>query len=379
MAHDDYYHLLGLARTATPEDVKKAFRKMAVKYHPDKNQGDKQAEEMFKRISEAYEVLSDPDKRRLYDQYGAEGVKQAFGGRGFQWTDFTHADEFSDIFESMFGGGLFESLFGGTRRTRDGGQRGSDLRLDLEIDFMDAVNGVERQIEISKHVHCSECGGSGAAPGTKPAACRHCGGAGQVRLSQGFFTIAQPCPVCRGAGRVIEKPCRACAGSGLVAQRKKLKVKIPAGVDTGARMKVSGEGEAGTRGAPAGNLYVMLHVRAHDVFQRDGDNIVCEVPLSFPRAALGCEIEVPTVHGPMVLKVPPGTQSGKLFRMKGKGMRNLEGYQGDHFVRVLVETPTNLNQEQSELLQHFAAACGETVHPQSQSFFEKVARLFSKS
>ncbi len=376
MANDDYYSLLGVERTASADDIKKAFRKLALKYHPDRNPGDKAAEDRFKKISEAYEVLSEPDKRRLYDQYGAEGVRQSFGSGGFQWSDFSHADEFSDIFEGMFGGGLFEQLFGGARRGPGGQQRGSDLRVDVEISFMDAVRGTDKTIEISKHDTCIACVGSGAASGTRPSRCRHCGGHGQVRVTQGFFSIAQTCPVCRGTGQMIEKPCPSCHGSGRVERRKSLKVKIPAGIDHGARLKVSGEGEAGARGAAAGNLYVVVHVKEHELFKRDGHHIVCDVPISFPKAALGCEIDVPTVHGATIVKVPAGTQHGKIFRLKGKGIRDLQGETGDHFVRVNVETPAHLNREQRELLEKFAAACGESVHPQATGFLDAVGKFF---
>lgn len=374
MASEDYYSLLGVDRSASLEEIKKAFRRMALKYHPDRNPGDKAAEEKFKKISEAYEVLSDPEKRRLYDQYGAEGVKQTFGAGGFQWSDFTHADEFADIFEGMFGGGLFEQLFGGTRR--GGVQRGSDLRVDIEISFMEAVRGVEKTLEITKHDTCSACVGSGAASGTRPSRCRHCGGHGQVRVTQGFFTLAQTCPVCRGSGQVIEHPCSTCRGSGRVERRKVLKVKVPAGIEDGARLKIAGEGEAGVRGAPPGNLYVVVHVKEHEFFKRDGNHIICDVPISFPKAALGCEIEVPTIHGPVMLKIPPGTQHDKIFRLKGKGIRDMQGQVGDHFVRIKIETPTNLNAKQRELLERFAEACGESVHPQSTGFFDAVAKFF---
>jgi len=376
MSNDDYYSLLGVSRSASPDDIKKAYRKLALKYHPDRNPGDKSAEEHFKKISEAYEVLSDPDKRRLYDQYGAEGIKQSFGAGGFQWSDFTHADEFSDIFEGMFGGGIFEQLFGSSRRGPGSHQRGSDLRVDVEISFMEAVRGVDKTIEITKYDTCSTCGGTGAAPGTRPSRCRHCGGTGQVRVSQGFFTFTQTCPVCGGTGQVIEKPCPTCHGSGRVERRKSLKVKIPPGIENGARLKVPGEGEAGARGAAPGNLYVVVHVKEHEFFKRDGHHIICDVPISFPKAALGCEVEVPTVHGPVLIKIPAGTQNGQTFRLKGKGIHDLQGGVGDHFVRIKVETPANLNREQRALLEQFAAACGESVHPQSSGFFASVAKFF---
>ncbi len=381
MASEDYYELLGVSKNASADEIKKAYRKQALKFHPDRNKEDKHAEEMFKKVSEAYEVLSDTNKRQMYDQFGAEGVKQQFGGGGFQWSNFTHADEFSDIFESFFGGGtgggIFESFFGG-RRSRSGGQRGSDLRAGIEIDFMEAVNGTQKEIKINKYESCSVCKGSGAEPGTKPSTCKHCNGAGQVRITQGFFAVSQPCPVCKGRGKVIENPCKECHGEGRVRKTKKLKIKIPAGIDNNSRLKVAGEGEAGTQGAPHGNLYVIISVKEHEIFMRDGNNVVCDVPISFPKAAMGCEIEAPTVQGSVMLKVPAGTQSGKLFRLRGKGIKNLHGYTGDHFVRIIVETPANLTKEQQELLQKFAEACGESVHPQSKSFLDSVKNIFKK-
>jgi len=383
---DDYYDILGTSRSSSADEIKKAYRKKALKYHPDRNPDDKKAEDLFKKVSEAYEVLSDPQKKQMYDTYGAEGVKQQFGPDGFNMSDFTHADEFSDIFESFFGGGgggggggIFEQFFGGgSRRTRSGGMRGSDLRVDIEIDFMDAVKGTERQIEINKHDLCGQCKGTGAAPGSKPQVCKQCGGAGQVRVSQGFFSVAQACPVCSGSGQVIEKPCPGCSGNGRVQRHKKLNVKVPAGIDNGSRLKVTGEGEAGSRGAPAGNLYVVIHVKEHELFHREGDNVICEVPISFPQASLGCELEVPTVNVAVILKVPQGTQSGKLFRLKGKGIRNIHGATGDQYVRVMVETPKDLNKKQKELLKQFAEACGETAHPHSKGFFDAVARFLKK-
>ncbi len=389
MASEDYYELIGVSKSASADEIKKAYRKKALKYHPDRNKDDKHAEEMFKKISEAYEILSDAQKRQMYDQYGAEGVKQQFGGGGFQWSNFTHADEFSDIFESFFGGGrssyssggggggIFDSFFGGGR-SKENGQRGSDLRASIEIDFMEAVKGTEKEIKINKLETCVTCKGSGAAAGSKPSICKHCNGAGQVRVSQGFFAVAQACPVCKGRGKVIEKPCKECHGEGRIRKTKNLKIKIPAGIEDNSRLKVSGEGEAGTQGAPRGNLYVIISVKEHKLFMRDGNNVVCDVPISFPKAALGCEIEAPTVQGSVMLKVPQGTQSGKLFRLRGKGIKNLHGYTGDHFVRIIVETPANLKKEQQELLQKFAEACGESVHPHSASFFDSVKNLFKK-
>ncbi|RLD10792.1 MAG: molecular chaperone DnaJ [Chlamydiae bacterium] len=388
MSQEDYYKLLKVSKTATADEIKKAYRKKALKYHPDKNQGDKHAEEMFKKVSEAYEVLSDENKRRMYDQYGAEGVKQQFGAGGFQWNNFSHADEFGDIFESFFGGrgggggSIFETLFGGggggARRTRTGGQIGSNLRVEVQIDFMESVRGTEKHIEINKYAVCGKCHGTGAQEGCKPTTCRHCGGQGQVHVTRGFFSVAQACPICKGTGVVIEKPCHECNGTGRIRKKKKLKIKIPAGVDNGSRLKISGEGEAGTLSAPSGDLYVIIHVREHEIFHREGNNIICEVPISFPQAALGCQIEVPTVHGKVMLKIPAGTQSGKLFRMKKKGVRDLHGYTGDQFVRVNIETPTGLTRDQKEMLEKFDKSCAETSHPHMHDFLGKLKNLFKK-
>ncbi len=387
MSQEDYYQLLKISKTATADEIKKAYRKKALKYHPDKNQGDKHAEEMFKKVSEAYEVLSDDNKRRMYDQYGAEGVKQQFGAGGFQWNNFSHADEFGDIFESFFGGrggggggSIFETLFGGggggARRTRTGGQVGSNLRVEVQIGFMASVRGTEKQIEITKPEVCGKCSGTGAQAGCKPTICKHCGGHGQVQVTRGFFSVAQACPICKGTGVVIEKPCNDCHGTGRVRKKKKIKIKIPAGVDNGSRLKISGEGEAGTLGAPAGDLYVIIHVSEHEIFHREGNNVICEVPISFPQAALGCQIEVPTVHGQVMLKIPAATQSGKLFRMKKKGIRDLHGYTGDQFVRVNVETPTSLTRDQKEMLKHFDESCSKTSHPNMHDFMGKLKNLF---
>ena len=387
MSQEDYYQLLKISKTATADEIKKAYRKKALKYHPDKNQGDKHAEEMFKKVSEAYEVLSDDNKRGMYDQYGAEGVKQQFGAGGFQWNNFSHADEFGDIFESFFGGrgggggeSIFETLFGGggggTRRTRTGGQVGSNLRVEVQIGFMESVSGTEKQIEITKPDVCKKCSGTGAQAGCKPTSCKHCGGHGQVHVTRGFFSVAQACPICKGTGVVIEKPCNDCHGTGRVRKKKKIKIKIPAGVDNGSRLKISGEGEAGTLGAPAGDLYVIIHVSEHEIFHREGNNVICEVPISFPQAALGCQIEIPTVHGTVMLKIPTATQSGKLFRMKKKGIRDLHGYTGDQFVRINVETPTSLTRDQKEMLKNFDKSCSKTSHPNMNKFLNTIANVF---
>jgi molecular chaperone DnaJ len=378
MSKRDYYEVLGLERTASAEEVKKAYRQMAVRYHPDKNPGDKTAEEKFKELGEAYEVLSDPQKRAAYDEYGHAAFDprmRAGAGR----TGGFH-DPF-EIFREVFGGGtgsIFDELFGGGQRDPTGPQRGSDLRYDLELGFEDAVLGCEREITVTKLDGCPECRGTGAEAGSSSKACPQCGGRGQVISSRGIFSIAQTCPRCEGRGRVVEKPCRTCRGAGRVERTSKIKLKIPAGVDTGARLRSSGNGEAGLRGGPAGDLYVVLHVKPHEIFQRDGDDLLCEVPVSFVDAALGSEIEVPTLTGQAQIRIPPGTQNGTVFRLKGKGVRNVEGYgHGDLHVRVHVEVPTHLNAAQRQKLQEFAALCDANVNPLTKRFFERARKFFS--
>ena len=380
MAKRDYYEVLGIERTAGEDELKKAYRKMAVKYHPDKNPGDKTAEEKFKELGEAYEVLTDPQKRAAYDQYGHAAFDQrsrGFGGRagGFH-------DPF-DIFREVFGGGggggsIFEDLFGGGERSDPTGpQRGSDLRYDMEINFIEAALGCEKEITLTKPETCENCHGTGAEPGSGHRACATCGGRGQVVTSRGIFSIAQTCPRCGGAGRVIEKPCRTCQGAGRRERVSKVKLKIPAGVDNGARLRSSQNGEGGLRGGTPGDLYVVLHVKAHDIFQRDGDDLVCDVPVSFVQAALGAEVEVPTLMGKAQIRIPPGTQSGTVFRLKGKGVKNVQGYgHGDLHVRVNVEVPAHLNAAQRAKLMEFAGLCDESVNPIGKSFLERAKDFF---
>ena len=384
MSKRDYYQVLGLERTTTPEEIKKAYRQMAVKFHPDKNPGDKTAEEKFKEVGEAYEVLSEPQKRAAYDQYG----HAAFDPRRRASSASRGAGGFHDpfeIFREVFGGGggggggsIFDELFGGGQRDPTGPQRGSDLRYDLEITFEEAVLGCEREITLTKLDACEICRGSGAEAGSGMSVCSDCGGRGQIISSRGIFSIAQTCPRCEGRGRVVEKPCRTCRGAGRRERTTKVKLKIPPGVDTGARLRSVGNGEAGLRGGSAGDLYVVLHVKADEIFQREGDDLLCEVPVSFVQAALGAEVEVPTLAGKAQIRMPPGTQSGTVFRLKGKGVRNVEGYgHGDLHVRVHVEVPTHLNSAQREKLHEFGGLCDANVNPLTKRFVERAKRFFS--
>ncbi len=374
MSKRDYYQVLGLQRNASEADVKKAFRRLAMKYHPDRNPDDSEAEQRFKEINEAHDVLSDPKKRSAYDQFGHAGVSGAggFGGPG----DFAGAGSFSDIFGDVFG-----DIFGG----RAGGRRshrGADLRYDLPLTLEEAVAGKEVKIRIPTLVECQFCGGSGAKPGTKPRTCPTCGGSGQVRMQQGFFSIQQTCPQCRGSGHVIEEPCGHCRGAGRVQEHKTLSVKVPAGVDTGDRIRLAGEGERGEQGGSAGDLYVQVQVQEHPIFSREDNDLYCEVPIGFVTAALGGELEVPTLDGKGVLKIPGGTQTGRLFRIRGKGVKSLRsGTVGDLLCRVVVETPVNLTERQKELLEEFGRSVhegGERHSPNSSSWLDGVKTFFEK-
>ena len=375
MGKRDYYEVLGVSRDAGEEDIKKAYRKQAVKFHPDKNPGDKTAEENFKELGEAYEALSDSQKRAAYDQYGhAAFDARARAGRGGGFHDPF------EIFREVFGGGgggIFDEFFGGGRHDPTQPQRGDDLRYDLEITFEEAAHSCEKEISVTKPERCDECQGSGVEAGSRTKTCPTCHGRCQVITARGIFSIAQTCPQCQGAGRVVDKPCKVCHGGGRRERASKIKLRIPAGVDTGARLRSAGNGEAGLRGGPPGDLYVVLHVKAHEIFQRDGDDLLCEVPVNFVQAALGAEIEVPTLNGNATVKIPPGTQPGTMLRLKGKGVKNLQGYGcGDLHVRVDGEVPTRLTPAQRVKLQEYADLCNGTENPKSQSFFEKAKKLF---
>jgi molecular chaperone DnaJ len=372
MAKRDYYEVLGVERDAEVEEIKKAYRKLAIKFHPDKNPHDKSAEEKFKELGEAYEVLSDSNKRAGYDRFG----HAAFDPRARGATSHGFHDP-TEIFREVFGSNsIFEDLFGGGER-RGGAQRGEDLRYDMELSFMEAAQGCEKEISATKLGACEVCNGTGAEAGAQAKTCATCGGRGQVISSRGIFSIAQTCPRCEGRGRIVDKPCRACGGGGRRERTSKIKIKIPPGVDTGSRLRSSGNGEAGAQGGPAGDLYVVLHVKPHEIFRRDQDDLICEVPISFVQAALGAEVQVPTLTGDAQIKIPPGTQPGTVFRLKAKGIRNVQGYGcGDLLVQVQVEVPARLNPAQRAKLEDFAKACDETVHPISQGFFEKARKLF---
>ena len=373
MAKKDYYDVLGVERGADEKAIKRAYKKLAMQYHPDRTKGDKAKEEKFKEIQEAYEILGDKEKRAAYDQYGHVAFEQGgMGGGGFG-GGFSGAD-FGDIFGDMFG-----DIFGGGGRGRQRVVRGEDLRYDIQITLEEAVKGTTKDIQINTLAHCDSCDGTGAEKGSKVETCPSCHGSGRIRRQQGFFVTEAVCPTCHGSGKKIEKPCKSCHGEGRVHKKKNLSVKIPAGVDTGNQLRLSGEGAAGENGAPAGDLYVVIHVKEHHIFERDGNNLYCEVPISFSMAALGGEIEVPTLDGKVKLKIPAETQTGKLFRMRGKGVTSTRsGYVGDLICRVVIETPVNLNKEQKELLEKLEESLkGQKSHsPKSSSFLDGVKKFF---
>jgi molecular chaperone DnaJ len=370
----DYYDVLGVARGAGDEDLKKAYRRLAIQFHPDRNPGNKEAEERFKEINEAYQVLSDADRRAQYDRFGHAAFQGPHGGPGgFGGFDFREGFEevFSDIFGDFFGTGR--------GRTRSRARRGDDLRYDLEVEFEEAARGIEKTIKFQRLTTCDACNGTRAKNGSAGARqCPNCRGTGQVRTQQGFFSISTTCPQCRGEGQTISDPCPKCQGQGRVRKAESLAVKIPPGVDNGSRLKLRNEGEAGFGGGPSGDLYVVIHVKEHALFVRQDNDVIIEVPISFPQAALGTEIEVPTLEGKVHLKVPAGTQSGKVLRLKGKGIIDLHGYgRGDQLVRVSVETPRSLTARQRELLEEFAQLDGKAVnHPLSKGFVDKLKEMF---
>ncbi len=373
MSKRDFYEVLGVSRDASERDIKKAYKRLAMKFHPDRNQGDAQAAEKFKEVKEAYEILTDPQKKAAYDQYGHAAFEQGgMGGGGFGGGSADFGDIFGDVFGDIFGGGRR----GGQSRA----QRGADLRYNMDLSLEEAVRGCEKEIEVPTLISCDTCHGSGAKKGTSPQTCGTCHGHGQVQMRQGFFAVQQTCPTCNGKGKIIKDACPSCHGQGRKQKKKTLSVKIPAGVDTGDRIRLSGEGEAGEMGAPAGDLYVQVQVREHHIFERDGNNLYCEVPVSFAQAALGGEVEVPTLDGRVNLKVPEETQTDRMFRMRGKGVKGVRGGSvGDLIVKLVVETPVKLSSRQKELLREFDEICAGAANkhkPKSEGFFNGVKKFF---
>ena len=373
MAEKDFYQVLGVPRDAPAEDIKKAYRQMALKHHPDRNPGSKEAEERFKEAAEAYSVLGDPEKRSVYDRYGSEGLR----GQGFSGFDPSVFEDFEDILGNFFGFSIGD-LFGGGGRSRGGTRRsrGRDLALEVEIGLEEAAAGLEREIKLTRAETCQTCHGSKRKAGTRPSACPACGGRGQVRYQQGFFTMARTCPRCQGAGEINASPCESCQGKGHVREKRTLKVRIPAGVDDGSRLRLVGEGEAGDEGMPAGDLYVVTRVRKHPFFERDGNDLACEITISFSQAALGARVEIPTLEGNEVLKIPAGTQPGETLRLKGKGVQDVTGRRkGDLYVKALVRTPDDLSKEQKALLTRLAELRGENIESVDKSVLHKLKNI----
>ena len=371
MSKRDYYEVLGLSKGVDEKEIKKAYRRMAMKFHPDRNPDDKEADGKFKEVNEAYEVLSDSQKKQAYDQFGHAGVDGQGGQSGHGQGNFS--DIFGDVFGDIFGGS-------GQRGGRSNVQRGSDLKYNMELTLEEAVRGIEKSIRVPTLTNCEPCSGSGAKKGTSAITCSTCGGSGQVRMQQGFFAVQQTCPACSGAGKIIKDPCGSCYGRGVKEETKTLSVKIPPGVDTGDRIRLSGEGEAGRNGGPAGDVYVEVHVKRHAIFERDDANLHCEVPISFAEAALGGELEVPTLDGRVKLKIPTETQTGKLFRLRGKGVKPVRGHSvGDLLCRVVVETPVHLTAKQKELLREFQESTSGKKHsPKSKGWFDGVKKFFDE-
>lgn len=372
MAKRDYYEILGVSRNATDEEIKKAYRKLALELHPDRNPGNKEAEERFKEITEAYEVLSNSEKKAMYDRFGHAGAQggpfsgaEGFGGFGFGTT-------FSDVFNDIF------SDFFGTTTSRNRPEHGEDLLYRLDISFIEAAKGTEKEIKLNKKVTCSKCGGDGVKPGTKPIICGTCGGSGTVRFQQGFFSIGRTCSSCHGTGKIIKEHCTDCKGNGFTYITKNIKIKVPAGVDTGSKLRLTGEGNSGQRGGRPGDLYVEIHVQKHEIFKRRDNDIICEVPISFIKAALGGEIEVPTIDGKTTIKISEGTQNGTAFKIKGKGFSDIYSKRkGDQIVYVNIEVPTHLNSKQRQLLEEFDRISNGKNNPQSSSFMEKLKKFMA--
>jgi molecular chaperone DnaJ len=371
----DYYEVLGITRTANEQEIKSAYRKLALQHHPDRNPNNPEAEERFKECTEAYTILADAGQRANYDRFGHAGVS-GMGAGGFDPTIFQDFGDLGDILGSIFGmGDIFGGMGGG--RQRSWAQRGGDLRQDLPLEFEEAVFGADKRVQVRRHEACETCDGSGVAPGHGPATCRTCGGRGQVRYQQGFFSIARTCTACQGRGTVITDPCKACKGEGRQVRERTIEVKVPAGVEHGTRIRYAGQGEAGVHGGPAGDLYVVLHVQEHPMFEREGQNLHCAVPISFAQSALGAELEIPTLEGPEKLKVPEGTQSGTVFKIRNRGVPVLNGRgKGDLFVEVRVHTPTKLNKRQRELLQEFGGTEGVENRPERSTILSKVKDIF---
>ncbi len=383
MAERDYYEILGGNKSAGGEELKKAYRKLAFKYHPDKNQDNKEAEEKFKEVTEAYEILSDPQKRAQYNQFGAEAFKYAGAGTGgYGFGGMEHAEE---VFSSLFGDsvdGIFDSFFGfgdafagsGTRRRAR--RRGRDLELSMEISFKDAAFGIKRIVKLLRYETCEVCNGSGAKHGTSKVTCPQCGGTGKVVTGTGFFNISRTCSQCQGEGEMIKTPCKNCRGEGRIKKERKIEISIPAGMESNTRLRISAEGEMPPRGGIRGDLYILIYVKPHEIFQREDNDIICDVPITFIQAALGDEITIPTLEGKVKMKIPPGTQSGKIFRLRGKGIADIHGYgRGDELIRIIVEIPAKLTTKQKHLLKEFAESGGE-ITPGVKSFMEKVRKLF---
>jgi molecular chaperone DnaJ len=372
MTKRDYYEILGVPRNASPESIKKSYRQLALKYHPDRNPGDRESEDRFKEAAEAYSVLIDPEKRSVYDRFGHDGLRgEGFGGfSGFNSTIFA---DFEDILGSFFNFG-FDNIFGTSRQRRSHQpNRGRDLALELDLKLEDAVFGTEKEIKLNRTELCPECGGSRMKPGTEKSVCQHCQGRGQVRYQQGFFAISRTCSDCHGSGEIIPFPCKDCRGTGKTRKKKTLTIKIPPGVDNGTKLRLEGEGEAGDQGAERGDLYVITHLKRHKFFKREGNDLYCEISIPFTKAALGSTIEIPTFEGPESLRIPEGTQTGQTFRLKGKGIKDLYGHRkGDAFVKVMVKTPTNLSKEQKKQLRQFADSRGEKLEGVDKSISDKL-------